>query len=47
VTLEAVLSDPALRLRIVGDSRRRFESAFMLADRSAELIDLMSSVANE
>jgi glycosyltransferase involved in cell wall biosynthesis len=47
VTLEAVLSDAGLRRRIVADSRRRFESAFMLADRSAELIDLMISVANE
>jgi glycosyltransferase involved in cell wall biosynthesis len=47
VTLEAVLDDAGLRRRIVADSRRRFESDFLLADRSAELIDLMKSVANE
>jgi glycosyltransferase involved in cell wall biosynthesis len=47
VALQAVLDDAGLRRRIVADSRKRFESDFLLADRSAELIDLMRSVANE
>lgn len=43
--LEELLSDPALAARAASGSRARFESQFLLEDRSKELIDLLVGVA--
>jgi glycosyltransferase involved in cell wall biosynthesis len=40
-----VLDDSQLRNRIVANSRRRFETEFLLEDRSEELIGLLGKVA--
>jgi glycosyltransferase involved in cell wall biosynthesis len=40
-----VLDDSQLRNRIVASSRRRFETEFLLEDRSEELIGLLGEVA--
>ncbi|MGF1618754.1 MAG: glycosyltransferase family 4 protein [Acidimicrobiia bacterium] len=43
--IEGLLDDPEQRQRAVGNSRKRFETEFLLADRSEDLIELMSTVA--
>lgn len=43
--IEALLDDPELRRQAVGRSRKRFETEFLLADRSQDLIELMNRVA--
>lgn len=43
--IESLLDDPELRRHAVAQSRKRFESQFLLADRSGEMIQLMSRVA--
>lgn len=43
--IEGLLDDPELRRQAVAHSRERFETEFLLADRSDDLIELMSRVA--
>ena len=43
--IEGLLDDPELRRQAVAHSRKRFETEFLLADRSQDLIELMSRVA--
>jgi glycosyltransferase involved in cell wall biosynthesis len=43
--IESLLDDPELRRQAVAHSRKRFETEFLLADRSEDLIELMSTVA--
>ena len=43
--IESLLDDPELRRRTVMHSRKRFETEFLLADRSQDLIEIMRRVA--
>ncbi|CAN5755756.1 glycosyltransferase family 4 protein [soil metagenome] len=43
--IEGLLNNPEQRQQAVAHSRKRFETEFLLADRSQDLIELMSAVA--